>query len=179
MKEFRKFKTQDVSYLFSAPNGVAGDLTRVDESNVEPANLLAISSVFPQAYGLAMVYGTGGVQAWQASNVAADFAGSLVREVPSIAGAVTGSDTFTGNVPNPVQPNGLCVRGYMSVVCQHGTPVRGGVVYVCIAASAGRVIGGFESGADGSNNIALSTTQATWASDGVDAFLNGELRIAR
>ena len=178
MKEVRKFKTRDVSYLFQAPNGVPGDITRTDESSVEPAQLLAISSVYPQAFGLAMVYGSGGVQAWGTGNVAADFAGSLVREVPAIEGS-GGTGAFSPTIPNPLVPNGLLVRGYMSVVCQYGTPARGGIVYVNIQATGSRVVGGFEATSQGSYNVALSTTQATWAVDGVDAFNNSELRIAR
>jgi hypothetical protein len=177
MKEFRKFKTKDVSYLFQAPNGVPGDITRTDESNVEPAQLLAIASVYPQSFGLAMVYGVGGIQAWGTSNVAGDFAGSLVREVPAIGGYP--SDGFTPNIPNPMVPNGLLVRGYMSVLCQYGTPARGGIVYVNIQATGSRVVGGFEATSQPSFNVALTTQQATWASDGVDAFLNAELRIER
>ena len=44
----------------------------------------------------------------------------------------------------------------------------------------GHVIGDFETAdAGGGATVALSTTQATWASDGVDADLNAEIRIAR
>lgn len=168
------------AYLKSAPAGVPGDVTRVDESNVEPAMLVAAvsTSLFPQAFGLAMVYNTGGISIWGAGNIAADFAGALVREVPGISG-VSGSDNLSPNVPWAPQVQGLLVRGYMSVICQYGTPARGGLVYVNISASTGRVLGGFEATSQGGSNLVLTTQQATWASDGVDANLNAELRIER
>src|SRR6202020_3012752 len=76
------------AYTFSAPAGFAGDITRQLETNVEPAMLIAISSVFAPSFGLAMVYASGGISQWGGSNVQADFAGVLVREVPAIAGAL-------------------------------------------------------------------------------------------
>jgi hypothetical protein len=165
------------AYLFQAPNGVAGDITRTDVTNVEPAMLKAVSSVFAQAFGIPMAYVTGGISQWQGSNVAADFAGVLVREVPSIAGST--DQTFPLAVPNPVQPQGLAVRGYVSVLCKVGTPVRGGVVYIRTVASGAKLIGDFEATSDPGNNVALSATQAEWATDGKDADNNAELRIAR
>lgn len=177
MKEFRKFKTRDVSYLFQAPNGVPGDITRTDESNVEPAMLVALSSVFASAYGIPMKYVTGGIQQISTGDTAASFAGVLVREVPGIGGS--GSDLSFSDSPYTPVPQGLCVRGYVSVLCAAGTPARGGVVYMQVAAGT-QPIGSFRAdGTDGGSAVALSATQAEWASDGVDAFLNAELRIAR
>lgn len=178
MKLTKGFRTNDVSYLFEAPNGVAGDITRTDESNVEPAMLVAVSSVFAQAFGIPMVYVAGGISQYATGNVAADFAGVLVREVPAIGG--TGSDLSFATVPYPVVPQGLCVRGYISVLCAAGTPARGGVVYVQVVANGPIGIGAFRAdGTDGGNAVALTATQAEWASTGVDAFGNAELRIAR
>lgn len=180
MKEFRKFKTKDVSYLFQAPNGVPGDVTRTDESNVEPAMLVGVGSapaVFPSAFGIPMKYVAGGIQQFSGSEAATAFAGVLIREVPAIGGS--GSDTSFGGSPYSPVPVGLCVRGYVSVVCAVGTPARGGVVYVQVTADAVPV-GAFRAdGTDGGNAVALTAAQAEWASDGVDAFLNAELRIAR
>jgi len=165
------------SYLYQAPAGVPGDITRTDESNVEPAMLVAVSSVYAQAFGIPMVYNSGGISQFATGNVAADFAGVLVREVPSISGSVAqGLDDAT---PNSAFPQGLCVRGYISVKCTIGTPVRGGVVYVRTVAASGKAIGDFEATADAGNNVALSLTQASWAVDGKDASNNTELRIAR
>ena len=180
MKIFKKVKTNDVSYLFQAPNGVPGDISRTDETNVEPImlQLAGTPPAYPQAFGLPVVEVAGGAAAWQTTNVAADFAGVLIREVPQQA-AVGDQGQFSGTIPNPVQPQGLAVRGYVNVVCQYGTPARGGIVYINIQATGSRVVGGFEATSQAGYNVALTTTQATWAVDGVDAFGNAELRIAR
>lgn len=178
-KIFRQLKARDVSYLFTAPNGVPGDITRTDESNVEPAMLVAASTVFAQAFGIPVKYVAGGIQQFNGgAEVAADFAGVLIREVPQQA-STSDLGQFTGTIPNPVQPQGLLVRGYVSVLCVTGTPARGGVVYVQIVAAGGFTVGSFRATADGGNTIALTATQAEWASDGVDASLNAELRVAR
>lgn len=164
-------------YLFQAPTGVAGDITRTDETNVEPAMLIAVSSVFAQAFGIPMVYNTGGISQFGASNVAADFAGILVRAVPSISGnALSG---LTNNIPDPTQAANFAVRGYVNVLCPTGTPARGGIVYIRVVASGPKNVGDFEATADGGNNVALSLTQASWATDGKDANNNAEIRIAR
>jgi len=170
------------AYLFQAPTGIAGDITRPDESNVEPAMLKANGSpaTFPQAYGVPMVYETGGIGKWIGSSVATDFAGVLVREVPGISGSTASDATFEPTVPNPDQPNGLCVRGYINVKCVAGTPVRGGTVYIQITANGGVNVGDLRAdGTDGGNAVALTATQAEWATDGKDADNNAELRIAR
>jgi hypothetical protein len=170
------------AYLYQAPNGVPGDISRPDETNVEPANLVAVSGTFAQAYGIPMAYVAGGISQFITSNVAADFAGILARAVPGISGpsGTIGFNDLIGNfTPNPQEPQGLVVRGYVNVVCTIGTPVRGGIVYVRVVAASGKFIGDIEATADGSNNVALSTDQASWATDGKDASNNAELRIRR
>lgn len=164
------------AYLYQAPNGVAGDVTRTDESNVEPAMLVAASSVYAQAFGIPMKYVSGGIQQFNGgAETPADFAGVLVREVPSISGnALSG---FSTNIPNPDVPQGLIVRGYVSVKCVSGTPARGGAVFVQIAANGGVAVGDFRTTDDGANAIELSNV--TWAVDGKDADNNAEIRIAR
>ena len=184
-KVFKQLRACDVSYTYSAPNGVPGDITRPDMSNIEPAMLVAQSAVFAQAFGIPMKYVTGGIAQFTGSEAATAFAGVLVREVPS-QGSTSDPGTFTGSTPNPLQPNALCVRGYVSVVCAVGTPARGGTVYVQITqdtsgpGGATVPVGAFRAdGADSGNAVALTPAQAEWATDGVDAFGNAELRIAR
>ncbi len=167
-----------VSYLYQAPTGIPGDITRADETNVEPAMLVALTAVFANRFGQAMRYVSGGIQQWTTGLTKADFAGVLVREVPSIAGS-SASDALADAAPNPDQPQGLAVRGYISVKCTAGTPSRGGIVYVRIVDATDRPIGAFEADSDSSNSVALDAVQATWASDGKDADGNAELRIAR
>lgn len=165
------------SYLYQAPAGVAGDVTRTDETNVEPAMLIAVASVFAQRFGIPMTYQVGGISQYQVGDTAAQFAGVLIREVPSISG--NANQGLDNTIPNPDTVQGLAVRGYVSVKCTIGTPVRGGIVYIRVVAAGPALVGDFEATADGVNNVALSSTQATWASDGKDADKNAELRIAR
>ena len=174
------------AYLLNAPIGFQGDVTRPDETNVEPAMLVGVGSppVYPVAFGLAMKYVAGGVQQFNGgSETAPSFAGILVREIPQIGASSTydSQSTVTADVPNPVQVQGLCVRGYALVPCTHGTPARGGTVYVQIVADTGAIVGSFRAdGTDGGDAVALTATQAEWASDGVDAATGlAEIRIFR
>jgi hypothetical protein len=168
------------AYTTSAPVGVPGDITRQLESNVEPAMLIAISSVYAANFGIAMVYATGGISQWGGSNVQADFAGVLVREVPGISGSSADDALTSGGTPNPDQPQGLLVRGYICVQCVYGTPARGGLVYVrTVSTSNNTHVGTFDATSDSSNNVVLTVTQATWACDGKDSSNNAELRVYR
>lgn len=165
------------SYLYQAPSGVPGDLTRVDESNIESAMLI---TPFPSNYGVAMKSATGGITPFVAADAATVFVGVLARAVPGISQSSSneGISTFQ---PNQSEPQGLCVRGYISVFCNAGTPVRGQVVGIVQTASGGHPAGSFEVATTG-NNIPLSGTavgNVTWASDGKDANGNAEIRIAQ
>jgi hypothetical protein len=170
------------SYLYQAPSGVPGDVTRVDESNVEPTMLV---TPFPSNYGVAMKYATGsngtGVTPMVAADVASSFCGVLARAVPGISQSNTNESVNTFQ-PNQAEPQGLCVRGYINVAVNAGTPARGQPVYIVQTASGGHPAGAFETTSNGGNNIPLSSTEVgnvTWASDGVDSFGNAEIRIAQ
>lgn len=171
------------AYTFSAPAGVAGDITRTDESNVEPAQLVAVAGVFPSAFGVPMKYTTGGIQQFNGGGeVAGDFAGVLIREAPGISNALADDSAAppAGGTPWGTNvPVGLMVRGYCAVVCAHATPARGGVVYIQIIANGGVAVGAFRADADGGNTVALTAAQAEWASDGKDSNNIAELRVAR
>lgn len=168
------------AYLFQAPTGIPGDVTRTDESNVEPAMLIAAGGVFPSAFGIPVKYVTGGIQQFNGgSETKASFAGVLIREVPSIAGDIASDATFVPTTPLSTQIQGLLVRGYCSVLCGAGTPARGGVVYVQVVAGT-LPVGSFRAdGTDSGNAVALDAVQAEWATDGLDANKNAELRVAR
>lgn len=166
-----------VSYLYQAPSGVTGDITRVDESNVEPVMLV---TPFPANYGLPMMYAVGGVT-FSATPTAAAFAGILARAVPGISQSSTNEATGVFQ-PNQDEPQGLCVRGYVNVICGVGTPVRGTVVYMRTVAATGKAVGDLEATSDPGNNVALTATpigNVTWATDGKDADKNAEVRIAQ
>jgi hypothetical protein len=173
-----------VSYLYQSPSGIPGDVTRPDESNIEPVTLV---SPFPANYGLPMKYATGAsgapeaVTPMAASDAASVFCGILTRQAPAISGSSV-NESFYTDEPNPVQIQGLCVRGYVSVLVNAGSPVRGQSVYVVQTASAGHPAGALEVGSNGGNNVALTGTivgNVTWAADGVDSNGFGEVRIAQ
>lgn len=166
------------AYLFQAPTGVPGDITRTDETNVEPAMLVANSGVFAAAYGIPMKYVTGGIQQFSGSEAATAFAGVLVREVPSQANNVASDQVYTPTAPYSAQVQGLAVRGYVAVLCTLGTPARGGTVYIVTSNGGTGAIGDFQA-TSSAFNVALTATQAEWASDGMDASGNCELRIYR
>lgn len=164
------------AYLLNAPSGVPGAVTRPDESNVEP---IMLGATPPVLFGLALKYDTNGNAIIPATGDAATvFAGVIIREVPSISGS--SAQGLTDAIPLTVQPQGMIVRGYVSVVCAAGTPVRGGTVYMQITANAGVNPGSFRAdGTDSGNAVALTLTQAEWAVSGLDASNNAELRVAR
>jgi hypothetical protein len=166
------------AYLKQAPAGVPGDVTRAGKSNIEPAMLIAVSTVYAQLFGIPVKYATGGVQQFNGgAETKASFAGVLIREAPSIAGTAASDSTFNDSVPNPDQPQGILIAGYCAVKCWDGTPARGGVVYIQIITSGGIPVGAFRATADGGNTIALDFQQASWATDGLDADLTAELRV--
>jgi hypothetical protein len=163
------------AYLKQAPIGFPGDITRVDVSNVEPVMLV---SPLPTVFGFPLVANSGGASAWGGGNVATDFKGVLVREVPQIAGD-SASDASLNATPNSKQANGMLVRGYIVVACPYGTPAREGVVYVRTVANGNGAVGDFNATSDSTNSVALTATQAAWATDGKDASGYAELRIGR
>lgn len=169
------------AFLKQAPAGFAGDISRTDESNVEPAMLVGVGgTVFPSALGIPMKYVAGGIQQFNGgAETAADFAGVLVREVPGISGSSADDALLEPTAPYSKQVQGLLVRGYAIVKCAAGTPARGGLVYIQIVANGGVTVGSFRATADGGNTIVLTAQQAQFASDGVDAFGNAEIRVQR
>lgn len=172
------------AYLKQAPVGVAGDITRADESSVEPAMLVALATVFPNQFGLGVKYVTGGIQQ-PSGDAATAFAGILVREAPEISGALADDNTQGPGSPLGTQVQGLLVRGYCAVVCAAGTPARGGTVYWQTTTNGPILAGMFRAdGTDSDNAVALTATQAEWASDGVGPDGQGntniaEIRVAR
>jgi len=159
------------AYTFRAPAGSAGDITRPDESQVE--SQIINTSLPPLLYGVSVVVSstTGLAQAWAGTNVATDFGGIAVREAPSIAGST--AQAFGASVPNTQMPLGVLVSGYCNVRCPVGTPVKGQAVAICITAGGGKAVGDFGTVVDASN---LSIPRLTWAINGVDANLVGEVR---
>lgn len=165
------------AYLKQAPSGVPGDISRPKDSRVEPIFLI---TPFPANYGVAMKYATGGATPFAAADTAAVVAGLLVRSAPGISQSSSNESVGTFQ-PNQQEVQNMMVAGYATVKCNSGTPVRGQPVGIVQTASGGHPAGAFETGVAG-NNIPLTGTIVgnwTWASDGVDADGNAEIRIAQ
>lgn len=160
------------SILYRASSGVAGDVTRPDDTTVESGLLNAAAA--PAAFGAPVKVVSGKFEKIADSDTAAVFYGILSRVAPSIAGDL--NQTFAGGTPNTDAVQGIVVKGYVNVVCTVGTPVRGGTVYMRVAAGTGKNVGDLEATADGANNVALSGV--TWAVDGKDSSNVTEIRIA-
>ena len=159
------------SYLYRAPAGVAGDVTRPDDTIVEPGLLNAAKA--PTAFGAPVKIVSGKFEKIEASDAATVFYGVLSRVAPNIAGDLV--QTYAGGTPNTASVQGIVREGYVNVVCTIGTPVRGGTVYMRVVAASGKAVGDLEATADGVNNVAL--TGVTWAIDGKDSSNIAEIRI--
>lgn len=159
------------SFLYRAPSGVAGDVTRPDDTVVESA--LINSAKAPTAFGVPIKLTAGKIELIEAGDDAADFFGILSRVAPAINGSLV--ETFGSGTPNVDATQGVVVEGYVNVKCTVGTPVRNGVVYMRVVAAAPKAIGDFEATSDTTNSVALSGV--TWSVDGKDSSNVTEIRI--
>ena len=117
----------------------------------------------PLPFGMALMYdANGAVVLMQGSGVTADrFAGVAGREMRSALSYTT------GNAGSVFQ------RGSINVLCQKGTPKRGGAVYVRIIKNTSlpnAVVGGFEAEADSTSANTVKLTGCQW---GGSADANG------
>ena len=160
------------AFLFRAPSGVAGDITRQQDTIVESGLLNAADA--PTAFGAPVKIVAGKFEKIEASDAATVFYGILSRIAPSIAGDT--AQTFASGTPNASAVQGIVVKGYVNVVCAVGTPVRGGQVFMRITADTGKAVGDLETAADSGKCVAL--VGVTWAVDGKDASNVAEIRIA-
>jgi len=161
------------AYLYNAPSGVPGDVTRKQESNVEPIILGEAFDHFGRPYKLDAT--TGKAMMIDAGDAATVFDGILSRSVPQISG--NDSQGLNDAIPNADSVNGGLVRGYINVICTVGTPVRGGIVYMRVQTDTGKEIGDFEATSDTTNSVALVGVE--WASNGKDASGIAEIRVAK
>lgn len=160
------------AFLYRAPSGVAGDITRQQDTVVESGLLNAAKA--PTAFGAPLKLVSGKFEAIGSGDAATVFAGVLSRIAPSIAGDT--AQTFVSGTPNVQSVQGVVVKGYVNVVCKQGAPVRGASVYMRVTADTGKAVGDFETAADSGKCVAIAG--ATWAVDGKDASNVAEIRIA-
>lgn len=160
-----------MSYLYNAPSGVPGDVTRLQNSVVEPI-------VFGEAFlGFGGPYkldpSTGKAMMIDSADAASVFAGIVSRSVPSQGGDL--SQSLAGGIPDIDQAGGGVVQGYVNIKCSVGTPVKGQPVYMRITADTGKLVGDLETAADSGKCVAL--VGVVFASNGKDADSNAEIFI--
>ncbi len=168
------------AYLYNAPAGVPGDITRPDQTSVEPAMQAVQGSDYPKV-GMGVKYTSDGAGIQVPSGDAATaFAGIMIREAPQISNSSADDSLLTPYTPLISVPVGLVPRGYVAVKCEAGTPVRGGVVYWQVTDNGGVKAGSFRAdGTDSANAVALTAAQAEWAVNGKDGSGNAEVRVSR
>jgi hypothetical protein len=144
------------------PHGYAGSYSRQPGAVVDTHPLAGEDAV---PFGAALVYGTGGaVVPFGGSSTAEAFLGVAVREVKS---AMDYLDQNTG-LYRPGEAVPVMKLGSVNVVCQNGTPVTGGAVYVRTKASAAypaAAVGGFEAAEDTGNSVKLANAQWKGSAD--------------
>lgn len=114
----------------------------------------------PLPFGTALMYDAkGAVVPMGGSGITADkFAGVAAREIRS---ALSFTDQNTGAYTEGDAAS-VFQRGSINVLCQKGTPKRGGAVYVRILKNSAKptaLVGGFEAEADSANTVLLTGCQ--------------------
>ena len=116
--------------LYRASAGVAGDVTRPDDTIVESAIMDTTNP--PTAYGAPVKMVNGKLQAFTASDDETALYGILSRSVPSISGDL--AQAFADGTPNPAAPQGVVVQGYILVKCKNQTAAARGAQVVLLEA---------------------------------------------
>jgi hypothetical protein len=172
-----RLQFRDAAYLYRMGAGYPGQVNKQHPSNIVAARPDA--TVPPTNYGLACVLKSTGnvIRAMAATDTAlTDLYGIIARDFPAQQQLTGASGTYGGvgfgtvGSLTAAKDMSVLLSGFITVQCYTGqTPVKGGTVYVRIAASSGNhVQGGFEAAADGTNNIAITGSRTYWNSP-VDA----------
>ena len=178
MKQTIRSKTRDAAFQFRMGAGFPGDVNRTHPVDIL-AELIDAASP-PTLYGQAVLLGAAnaGVRPFVTGDTAQAAYGVTVRPYPSQqANSVpqNGAIGFGSGTPPTTGVMDVLRRGYIMVLLPAGgTPVKGDGVYVRVAASATtHVMGAFEAGADGGNNVLLSNAIFNGSPDA-----NGNVEIA-
>ncbi|NTG00101.1 hypothetical protein G6L30_08205 [Agrobacterium rhizogenes] len=162
------------SFQYRMPAGIPGDVSRDHaQATIEPG-LFDASVPFP-AYGLPAKLVAGKYQPFVGAEAATALVGLLVRPFP------TSTNVYSGGLGTSVPPQdgttiaNILKRGYMSIQLNGGaTVVKGGQVYIRVAAAAGgKPLGGFEGAADSTNTVAPAGLFFTGPADS-----NGNVEVA-
>jgi hypothetical protein len=159
------------AFTYRMPAGIPGSVTRVEHADVEPG-LFSAGAPF-SAYGLPAKLSSGVYVPFVGGEAATALAALIVRPYPTGATSSDGLGTST-----PPQIGGICnalKRGYMMVQLNGGASVvKGGQVYIRVAAAAGgKPIGGLEGASDSTNTVAPAGLFFTGPADA-----NGNVEVA-
>lgn len=153
-------RTCDVAFTYRAGAGFPGDVNRGHPASIQPC-LIDVNAP-PTLNGQPVVVDatTQGVRPLVAGDAGlTDIWGVVVRAFPYQQATATGqygAIALGTSAPAGLQPIDILTAGYI-MVSVVGQTLKGGAVFIWVAASAGaHVQGGFESAASGGNTIALN-----------------------
>lgn len=155
-----RMKVKDVAFAFRMGAGFAGDVNRTHPVSIEPC--LIDTTLPPTAYGQAVLLDatSHNVRRWNTGDAAGAAFGVTVRPYPTQQASASnfGEATLGAATPPVTGIMDIMRSGYIMVNLPFGgSPVKGGTVYVRVAATSGNhIIGSFEAASDGSNNVALT-----------------------
>lgn len=160
-RDVGRVRTRDVAFTFRMGAGFPGDVNRVDSAKIEPC--LIDASAPPTAYGQPVVVDatTQGVRPLVAGDAALDAVyGFTVRPYPtqqSTSGVAYAGVSIGGAAPPPSGIIDILRSGYIMTQLGGGAGVvKGGRVFIWVAASAGNhVQGQVEAVATGGSTIEL------------------------
>lgn len=160
MKQTKRMKTRDAAFQFRMGAGFAGDVNRTHPASIFPE--LIDANAPPTAYGQAVLIDptTQGVRPFTTGDTAQAAYGVTVRPFPTqqASGTNFGAAAIGAATPPTTGVIDVLRSGAIMVNLPFGgTTVKGGTVYVRVAATSGlHIIGSFEAAADGGNNVAVS-----------------------
>jgi len=165
LRSVGRHRTNDTAFTFRMGAGFAGDVNRGHPASIQPALISPVNPVI--LYGQAVIIdatagNNNGVRALQAGDTAlTDIWGVAVRPYPiqqSTTSSPYGEVPYGAIAAPTMQPLDVLRGGYIMVPVV-GQSVKGGAVYIWVAASGGgHVQGGFEIVASAGNTCSLSAS---------------------
>ncbi len=138
-----------VAFLYRAPAGVPGTVTRLNDSNIEAQ--IIDSTTPPTIYGNPVKIVSGKLQPVASGDAATVVYGFLVRSYPTNSSA----DPLGTSTPPTSGVISVMRRGYMTVKLAQGTGALDGAVYVRVTADTGKPVGQIEDAADSGKCVAI------------------------
>lgn len=164
------------AFLERAPAGFPGAITRPLDTVVESAMMNPDPDKVPERFGDAVKMVNGKLERMGDGDTGDKVYGILARTTPSVAGDM--GQTFADAKPNPLQLQGVVVKGYVNVACKSGgQPVRGTPAFIRTNYNGTQTeYPGMFSAKKSSNNFS-EVPGGIWSDDGKDGDLIAELRL--